>query len=111
MHLRVLALAFVLVLSTGGCGARAWHQAVALGKPAAYHRFLREHGGSSYAEEAQQRLEFARLRAHPSYEGFLAFRARYPGDPLVADLRAAGTLAASIVGETVAEHPGRHALI
>lgn len=80
------ALALGLVLATSGCGARAWRHAQALDEPAGYHRFLREHGDSVYAEEARQRLQFARLRADPSYERFLAFRARYPGDARIAEL-------------------------
>lgn len=86
MRLRELGAAFALVLATSGCGARAWQQAMSLDEPAGYHRFLREHGSSGYAEEARRRLEFSRLRAQPSYEGFLTFRARYPDDPLVAEL-------------------------
>ena len=43
--------------------------------------------------------------------GLLATVAADLANAVVADLQAAGTLAAAIVGETVAEHPGRIALV
>jgi len=87
MQLRGLALGFALVLATSGCGARAWRQALANDEPAAYHRFLREHGASLYAGDAQRHLEFARLREHPNFEAWRDLRKRYPDDVLVAELQ------------------------
>lgn len=106
MRLRGLALGFALVLAISGCGARAWKQALNLDEPAAYHRFLREHGQSRYAADARRRLEVARLRDDPSYENFLAFQQRYPGDALVAEVQtlveAAGFEAARAIGSGAA---------
>ena len=106
MRLRGLALGFALVLAISGCGARAWKQALKIDEPAAYHRFLREHGQSRYAADARRRLEVARLRDDPSYENFLAFQQRYPGDALVAEVQtlveAAGFEAARAIGSGAA---------
>jgi len=54
---------------------------------AAYHRYLREHPDSQYAEEARQRLEFVRIRSKPSVEAYEAFAKRWPQSPLLAELR------------------------
>ena len=106
MRLRAVALGFALVFAISGCGARAWRQALELDEPAAYHRFLREHAQSSHAEDATRRLELARLRDDPSFEKFLAFRQRYPGDALVAEaqgfVEASGFETARVSGSAAA---------
>jgi len=50
---------------------------------------MRDHGESKYADEAQQRLDFHKLKRNPSLAGFEAFRKKYPGSPLIAELHPA----------------------
>jgi len=82
------ALVFAL-LSITGCASRAWHHALEQDSPAAYYQFMRDHGESKYADEAQQRLDFHKLKRNPSLAGFEAFRKKYPGSPLIAELHPA----------------------
>ncbi|MCA9505014.1 MAG: hypothetical protein R3F16_16745 [Myxococcota bacterium] len=75
-----------LLLATTGCVGGAWRQALEEDTPAAYYRFMREHGESKYAEAARERLEFHKLRRNPSLSGFAAFRKRFPDSDLVDEL-------------------------
>lgn len=78
-----LALAFALIATLGGCVGGAWKQALEEDTPAAYYRFMREHGDSEYADEARERLEFHKLYREPTLAGFEVFRRRYPDSPLI----------------------------
>jgi hypothetical protein len=72
-----------------GCAGRAWNHALEQDTPAAYYQFMRDHGESKYADEAQERLDFHKLKRNPSLAGFEAFRKKYPGSPLIAELHPA----------------------
>ena len=85
MRTAILILASVLILP--GCAGRAWRQAQEEDTVAAYHRFLRDNGGSAYADRARAHLEFARVRKKPTAKGFESFQKKYPNDPLVEKLR------------------------
>lgn len=80
---------FFALLSMLGCASRAWNQALEQDTPAAYYQFMRAHGESKYADDAQQRLDFHKLKRRPSLAGFEAFRKQYPDSPLVAELHPA----------------------
>jgi hypothetical protein len=54
---------------------------------AGYHRYLRDHPGSRHAPEAKERLDYLRIRAHPSVGAFAAFEQRFPNSSLLPDLR------------------------
>ncbi len=86
--LRLLLVAAMLA-ATGGCVGPAWKRALEDDTPAAYYRFMRDHPESRYAEDAQERLDFHKLRRSPSLGGFEAFRERYPGSELIDRLRPA----------------------
>ena len=86
--LRVLSL--ILVCSAlAGCAGSAWNRAVGEDTPAAYYRFLREHGESKYASRARERLEYHKLLANPSLAAFESFRKRHPESALLATLKPA----------------------
>ncbi|MEE8166951.1 MAG: hypothetical protein V3T64_15395, partial [Myxococcota bacterium] len=73
----------VALLFASGCAGRAWRQAVAVDTPAAYYRFIRDHGDSSYLDAARERLEFHKLRRNPTLVGFELFRKQYPTSELL----------------------------
>ena len=86
------SLGFVLLVSLpilAGCVGGAWNRAVDEDTPAAYYRFLRDHADSKHSAEARERLEYHRLLASPSLAGFEAYRKRYPGSALLANLKPA----------------------
>lgn len=82
------ALVFALLVMTGCVGA-AWNRALEQDTPAAYYRFMRDHGESKYADEARERLEFHKLKRNPTLAGFDIFRKQYPGSALTAELHPA----------------------
>ncbi len=80
-----VVLVFALLAMTG-CVSRAWNHALEEDTPAAYYRFMRDHGESKYADEAVERLEFHKLKRNPTLAGFEAFRRQFPGSALIAEL-------------------------
>lgn len=79
------AFVFVLLAMTG-CTGVAWNRAVDTDTPAAYYRFMRDHGDSKYADRARERLDFHKLKRNPTMSGFELFRKRYPRSALIAEL-------------------------
>jgi len=90
-HRTRLVLAVLLGLATAatGCMGGAWKRAKSEDTPAAYYRFLRDHGDSKQAGEARERLEYHKLLANPSLAGFEAYRKKYPSSALLAGLKPA----------------------
>lgn len=82
----VLGVLAALVVSLG-CAGGAWKQARKQDTLASYHRFLRDHPDSRYADEARMRFEFHQLKRQPSLEGLQAFAETYPDSPLLDELR------------------------
>jgi hypothetical protein len=80
MSLAVLAVAL-------GCAHRDWRRALDEDSAGAYHRFLREHPDSGYAEEARARLAFVQIRNHPTRDGYRDFVEKFRGSPFVVELR------------------------
>ena len=76
----------LLCMVASGCVGSAWNRAVEEDTPAAYYRFLRDHDDSKHAAEARERLEYHKLVANPSLEGFETFRKKHPSSPLLAGL-------------------------
>jgi hypothetical protein len=83
------ALVFALLSVTAGCVGGAWRRALEEDTPAAYHRFMRDHAESKYADDARERLDFHKLKRHPTLAGFETFRKHYAGSPLIVELRPA----------------------
>lgn len=83
------AIALAMVLSLGGCVGKAWQQALEEDTPAAYYRFMREHGDSEYADAARERLDFHKLYREPTLSGYESFRRRYPSSELLVRLHPA----------------------
>lgn len=89
---RRLGLALGLVLAAAfasGCAGGAWRRTVAEDTPAAYYRYLREHPGSKYADDARERLEYHKVLAKPSIAGYEAFRKKHPRSHLLVNLKPA----------------------
>jgi len=82
------ALVFALLAMTG-CVGGAWNRTLEEDTPAAYYRFMRDHGDSKYAEEARERLDFHKLKRNPTLAGFDAFRQQFPESVLIAELHPA----------------------
>ena len=80
-----------LVLSTTslalGCVGGAFDSARRADTAAAYHRLLREHPDSPYADEARQRLALARIQSKPGAEAWDEFVGQWPNSPLLSELR------------------------
>jgi len=76
----------IALLSSTGCISSAWNRALEEDTPAAYHRFMRDHGESQYSDAARERLEFHKLKRNPSLAGFETFRETYPNSALIAEL-------------------------
>ena len=94
--MRSLAVFLGSILLITGCVGGAFDQARHKDTAAAYHRFVRENPDSKYADEARQRLAFARIRSKPSAQAWDEFVAKWPASPLLPQLR-------RLVGEKVFE--------
>ena len=79
--LRVLLV--LALLSASGCVGGAWKSTLEEDSPAAYYRFMREHGDSKFAGEARERLDFHKLYRDPSLAGYTKFRRAYPDSTLL----------------------------
>jgi hypothetical protein len=75
------------VLGIVGCVGTTWESTRKDDTVAAYHRFLRANPDSGHAQEARERLEYLRLKTHPTLASFEEFESSFPGSPLVDDLR------------------------
>lgn len=84
-----VALGGAMLLSLGGCAGKAWQQALEEDTPAAYYRFMREHGDSQYAAAARERLDFHKLYREPTLSGYASFQRRYPNSELLVRLHPA----------------------
>jgi hypothetical protein len=87
MPMRRLFLLLALVLLVSGCAGGAWRAALSEDTAGAYHRYLREHPDSKYADQARARLAFVRVRSKPTPEAFESFRKDFPDSALVEELR------------------------
>jgi hypothetical protein len=83
-----IALVLALAALALACAGQSFQAARQDDTAAAYHRFLREHPGTRYEEEARQRLELARIRQSPRLADWEAFRGRWPDSRLLPELRA-----------------------
>lgn len=85
------AVAFWVLVCWGavslGCAGGAWNSALREDSAAAYARFLRENPRSEFEDEAKARLAFVRARSKPTRHAFDAFQKKYPGHPLVDELK------------------------
>ena len=79
-------LLLAALLTATGCVGGAWRQALEEDTPAAYYRFMREHGDSKFADQARERLDFHKLHRNPTLSGFDAFRRQYPNSELIVKL-------------------------
>ncbi len=77
------------VAATTGCVGAAWNRALEEDTPAAYHRFMREHGDSDFASSARERIEFHKVLRNPDLASFEVFRRRYPESELLERLHPA----------------------
>lgn len=75
------------LISLSGCASSAWNRALDEDTPAAYLRFMRDHGDSKYAESARERLDFHKLKRNPTLAGYEDFRRSYPDSELFDALR------------------------
>lgn len=92
-----LAGCFALFIGLA-CAGTAWERARDEDTLAAYHRFLTDYKDSDQAGEARARIALVRLRSKPSAEGWDAFRAEFPDEELLAELRP--DVAASVFART-----------
>ena len=84
---RLRTVLVLLCTVATGCVGGAWKRAVEEDTPAAYYRFLRDHDDSKHAAEARERLEYHKLLANPSLDGFENYRKKHPSSPLLAGLK------------------------
>jgi hypothetical protein len=77
----------ILALVLPGCAGPAYRRAQREDSVASYHRFLKEHGDSSYAAEARARMASARVRKRPSRAGYDAFVEEFGDSEIAAELR------------------------
>jgi hypothetical protein len=81
------ALALSALITLAGCAHADWKRALKEDTASSYHRFLREHPSSRYAEKARAHLAFVQLRAKPTREAFQSFAKEYADSDLVDDVR------------------------
>ena len=79
-----MALLTVVAL---GCADTSWDGARSRNTVAAYHRYLRDNGGSRHAAEAKERIAYLRVQDNPTIEGFGKFVENYPQSKLLPELR------------------------
>jgi hypothetical protein len=70
-----------------GCGGGAWDAAVREDTPVGYYRFMRDHPDSPHHVEAQERLDFHKLKRDPSLAAYEAFQVQHPASQLLDLLR------------------------
>ncbi|MCP4905464.1 MAG: hypothetical protein GY910_10835 [bacterium] len=80
------SLLIAALLAATGCVGGAWKKTLEEDTPAAYYRFMREHGDSEFSGEARERLDFHKLHRSPTVTGFEVFRKRYPESDLIEKL-------------------------
>ncbi len=85
--MRVSIVLVLAAVSTLACAGSAWELARVEDSPSAYHRFLSDYADSDYASQARARLALVRLRSHPTAVGWNEFRAEFPDETLLAELR------------------------
>ena len=85
--MRRLLVVLTSLLAGLACAGTAWERARDEDTLAAYHRFLTDYQDSDHAAEARARQALVRLRSRPSAEGWDAFRAEFPDEALLAELR------------------------
>lgn len=86
-RLSVSALFLLVLALCAGCSGRAWRAAVSEDTASAYHRYLRDHPDSTYAEQARARLALVRVRSKPTPAAFEKFRKQFPDSPFIEELR------------------------
>jgi hypothetical protein len=84
------SVVFVVLFSTTGllgCADRAWEAALRADEPSGYYRYMRDHAGSNHVADAQERLDFHKVKRNPSLQSFAEFVAKHPNSPLTDQLR------------------------
>jgi hypothetical protein len=85
---RFAAISIGLLLAAAwGCAGTAWDAALREDTPAGYHRFIREYPTSPRIVDAQEHLDFHKLKRNLSLRSYDAFAARYPDSDLVQQIR------------------------
>ncbi len=85
ISLIVLVLGFAFAAL--GCAGKAWDRALATDTPQAYYQFIRKYPDSDHTADAQERIEFHKVKRRPSLERYEEFRSEHPDSPLLAELR------------------------
>jgi len=83
------AIVFTLMGATAllGCADRAWEAALRADDPAAYYRYMRDHAGSDHVADAQERLDYHKLKRNLSLERYADFVEKYPNSALTRQIR------------------------
>lgn len=83
------AIVFALLGATtlAGCADRAWEAALRADEPAAYYRYIRDHADSDHVPDAQERLDYHKLKRNLSLERYAEFVEKYPNSALSRQIR------------------------
>ncbi len=90
MMARVVRAAPLAALMSGlltlGCAGTSWDDARRADTVVAYHQFLRDNPSSGRAGTARERIDYLRLKGHPSPRTFEEFERSYPESAFLAEL-------------------------
>ncbi|MBW2228800.1 MAG: hypothetical protein JRH17_00330 [Deltaproteobacteria bacterium] len=78
-------VALILVAGSGCTGA--WQKALHEDTSAAYYRYMRDHPDSDHHAQAQERLDFLKLKRDLNLRTYQAFLQKYPDTLLVEEIR------------------------
>lgn len=84
--LRCASALTAVSLLTLACADTSWEAARRADTVAAYHQFLRDNPKSARVLEAEERIEFLRVRNRPGVEAFTRFETLYRDSPWLPDL-------------------------
>lgn len=70
-----------------GCADRAWEAALRADEPSGYYRYMRDHPDADHVADAQERLDFHKVKRNLTLQTFAAFVERYPQSTLADEIR------------------------
>jgi hypothetical protein len=82
-----LPWAAALLLALASCMHSTWEQARSEDTLAGYSQFIRDHPGSSFVSDAEERMAYLRVKTYKTRESFEEFRKQYPNSALLPELR------------------------
>lgn len=89
-HSKVHAIGVVALMASLSlaCAENSWEAVRQQDSATTYHQFVRDNPESPFLAEANERIEYLRVRSHPGIDAFDRFREAYPQSALTEELNA-----------------------